>query len=101
MAKSLTCSDFPMTDLLSATLQACALGSEPHDALKFAFACACVERVRHLLEDEPVIRCLDTLAEFVAGRVDRDAVERAAAEAAMLANRHQGSRSLDGVGHAA
>ncbi|MBO9646961.1 MAG: hypothetical protein J7605_00505 [Variovorax sp.] len=71
------------------------------DALRFAFAHACVERVRHLLEDEPVIRCLDTLSAYVAGRVDRDVLDRAAADAAALANHHQGSRSLDGVGHAA
>ncbi|MEJ8810205.1 putative immunity protein [Variovorax ureilyticus] len=70
-------------------------------ALRFAFACACVERVRHLLEDEPVVRCLDTLAGYVAGRVDREALHRAASDAAALANRHPGSRSLDGVGHAA
>ncbi|SEA21053.1 putative immunity protein [Variovorax sp. YR216] len=70
-------------------------------ALRFAFAHACVERVRHLLEEEPVIRCLDTLAAYVTGRADGTALDRAASDAAALANRHQGSRSLDGVGHAA
>nr|WP_221210225.1 hypothetical protein [Variovorax sp. Sphag1AA] len=71
------------------------------DALRFAFALACVERVRHLLEDEPVIRCLDTLGAYVAGQVNRDVLDRAASDAGALANHHQGSRSLDGVGHAA
>lgn len=33
--------------------------------------------------------------------MDRGTLDRAAAEAAVLANRHQGSRSLDDVGHAA
>jgi len=90
-----------MTDSLSSSLERCERGLAQPDALRFAFACACVERVRHLLEDDAVVRCLDTLAAYVAGRVDRDALDSAAAEAAGLANRHQGSRSLDGVGHAA
>lgn len=75
--------------------------SAQYEALKFAFACECAARVRHLLEDERVIRCLDILAAYVKGEADRGALDQAAAEAMALANRHQGSRSLDGVGHAA
>jgi hypothetical protein len=54
-----------------------------------------------LLEDESVTRCLDVLAAYVEGGADRGALDRAAAQAAALANGHPGSRSLDGVGHAA
>ncbi|MDM0069651.1 hypothetical protein [Variovorax sp. J31P207] len=89
-----------MTDAVSAALQACE-SSAQYEALKFAFACECVQRVRHLLEDEGVARCLDILEAYVKGEADRGSLDRAAAEAAVLANRHQGSRSLDGVGHAA
>jgi hypothetical protein len=45
--------------------------------------------------------CLDILVLYVKGGADRDALDQAAAEAATLAKQHQGSRSLDGVGHAA
>jgi hypothetical protein len=89
-----------MSETVSSALQA----YESHArflALKLAFARECVERVRHLLEEEAVVRCLDTLGAYVDGQVDRESFERAAADAAALANRHQGSRSLDGVGHAA
>jgi hypothetical protein len=89
-----------MTDAVSSALHAHA-SSAQYEALKFAFACECVERVRHLLEDERVVQCLDTLAAYVEGGADRGALDQAAAEAAALANHHQGSRSLDGVGHAA
>lgn len=89
-----------MTDAISSALQA-HKSSAQYEALKLAFACECVERVRHLLEDESVTRCLDILEAYVKGEADRGALDQAAAEAAALANQHQGSRSLDGVGHAA
>ena len=89
-----------MTDAASSALQAHE-SSAKYEALKLAFARERVERVRHLLEDESVAHCLDTLAEYVKGGADRNALDQAAAEAAALANQHQGSRSLDGVGHAA
>jgi hypothetical protein len=89
-----------MTDAISSALQTHA-SSARYEALKLAFACECVERVRHLLEDERVTCCLDVLVTYVKGEADRGALDQAAAEAATLANQHQGSRSLDGVGHAA
>ena len=89
-----------MTDAVSSALQVYQ-SSAQFEALKLAFAHECVERVRHLLEDETVARCLDTLGDYVKGQVDRGTLDRAASEAATLANQHQGSRSLDGVGHAA
>lgn len=89
-----------MTEAVSVALQA-HKSSAHYEALKLAFAIECVERVRHLLEDECVVGCLDTLVAYASGRADRGALDQAAAEATALANQHQGSRSLDGVGHAA
>lgn len=71
------------------------------DRLRFAFGYACAERVRQLLEEAEVVQCLDVLAGYLSGHVGREALTQAAALAGSLANRHQGSRSLDGVGHAA
>ena len=90
-----------MTDALSSALSAFESRSARPEALRFALAYECAERVRHLLEDETVVRCLDTLAAYVKGQVGRGTLDRAASEAATVANRHPGSRSLDGVGHAA
>jgi len=69
--------------------------------LRLRFGLACVQRVHHLLEDAAVIDCLDVLVRHLEGQATSTALEAAAAEAARLANHHPGSRSLDGVGHAA
>lgn len=88
----------PELERLYATLSA-----DGNDAqtLALAFGHACAERVRHLLEEPEVIACLDQLAAWRRGECAPDALALARAHASALANRHQGSRSIDGVGHAA
>jgi hypothetical protein len=86
---------------LSAELKHVEAKAADPERLRFAFGYACAERVRQMLEDAEVVRSLDVLAGYLSGHVGRDALSQAAAYAASLANRHQGSRSLDGVGHAA
>jgi hypothetical protein len=73
-------------------------GNEP---LRLAFGLACVDRVRHLLEDARAIECLGVLRAFVGGRADAVALAEARAVIAEVANRHPGSKSLDGAAHAA
>jgi len=77
------------------------LDAAAHDRLRLAFGHACALRVRHLLEQQPVVACLDGLGRYLDGSADRSSVEHLAAEAALLARRHEGSRSIDGCGHAA
>lgn len=75
---------------------------DPTNARKrLEFGHACALRVKHLLEDPAVAECLLTLGQFLDGTVDRSRLEAAAQHAAVLANRHQGSKSIDGCGHAA
>jgi len=69
--------------------------------LRLRFGLACVQRVHHLLEDPAVVDCLDALVRHLEGQASATELEAAATEAARLANHHPGSRSLDGVGHAA
>jgi hypothetical protein len=71
------------------------------EALRLAFALACVERVQHLLEDPRAALCLSVLRDFVAGRTDAQALAAASQEIARLANQHRGSNSIDGSAHAA
>jgi hypothetical protein len=76
--------------------------AEPNnERLRLDFAYACAERVRHLLEEPSVVGCLDVLGRFLHGQARREVLEAAKREAAALANRHQGSKSIDGCGHAA
>lgn len=88
-----------MNDALERLATSLQLGAR--EPLRLAFGLACAQRVRHLLEDPAVADCLNVLERFDAGQIDEAALGAAATEAARLANHHPGSRSLDGVGHAA
>ena len=77
------------------------LTSPAHESLRLRFGWACVQRVAHLLEDPDVVRCLAGLGAYLEGQIDRQALAACAEEASRLANHHQGSRSIDGCGHAA
>lgn len=90
-----------MNDALDRLARELALDAPAQEGLRLRFSLACVQRVRHLLEDAAVIACLDVLARFVGGNATQAELDTAAGEAAALANHHPGSRSLDGVGHAA
>jgi hypothetical protein len=77
------------------------LDDPAQDRLRLEFGHACVLRIEHLLEDPQVTECLAVLGRFLAGSVDRSHLDEAAQGASLLANRHQGSKSIDGCGHAA
>lgn len=79
----------------------CGLASDAHTPLRLAFGLACVQRVRHLLEDLEAIAGLDTLAAFTVGAVDAATLANAAARLKEVASHHRGSQSLDGSAHAA
>jgi len=90
-----------MNDALDRLARELALEEPARLALRLRFGLACVQRVHHLLEDPAVVTCLDVLARHVDGQATQAELEAASTEAARLANHHPGSRSLDGVGHAA
>jgi len=71
------------------------------ERLRLQFGYACVRRVQHLLEDPAAVECVSGLGEYLDGVIDRAALEALAARASVLASNHPGSKSLDGVGHAA
>ena len=77
------------------------LGESEHVRLRLAFGYACIQRVEHLLEEPEVINCVRVLGEYVNGRVDEARFQQAQKDADQLANRHRGSKSIDGCGHAA
>jgi hypothetical protein len=68
-------------------------------ALRFSLACA--KRIAHLLEEPEVVECLRVLEHYVAGNASAERLAKAAERAALLANCHRGSKSIDGCGHAA
>jgi hypothetical protein len=79
----------------------CGLESPRQARLALRFAHACVTRVAHLLEDEQAITGLQRFGVLLQDPSDDHDLAVLASEMAALANRHQGSRSLDGSQHAA
>ena len=90
-----------MNDKLDRLARRIELNAPRHERLRLAFGHACVKRVTHLLEDPAVVECLVGLGRFLEGSLSEAERQRLAAEASRLANRHQGSKSIDGCGHAA
>ncbi len=77
------------------------LDAPANERLRLEFGCACVMRVKHLLEEPAVLECLAGLVRYLDGTIDRATLEQHAIDAARLSNQHQGSKSIDGCGHAA
>ena len=72
-----------------------------NERLRLEFGYACTQRVAHLLEEPAAVECLRVLGKYLAGTTDHETFDRFVAEAAHLANHHEGSKSIDGCGHAA
>jgi hypothetical protein len=68
---------------------------------RLRFGLLCVTRVAHLLEDPGIISALGRFKALVEAPGPKDGLAALEAEVAQMANRHPGSKSLDGVGHAA
>lgn len=88
-----------MNEALDRLARELELDSPANERLEFGYAC--VRRVEHLLEEPAVLECLLGLGQFLQAGISRGQFAECAAEAARLANQHQGSRSIDGCGHAA
>lgn len=90
-----------MNAALDRLAQQVELHAPSNERLRLAFGYACVLRVKHLLEEPAVAECLFALDQYLSGSLNHAALEQHVAEAARLANHHQGSKSIDGCGHAA
>lgn len=90
-----------MNDVLARIAREVDLASSSQERLRLEFGYACAGRVRHMLEDPAVVDCLQALRQFLDAGISRNTFDEYVARAAQLANQHQGSKSIDGVGHAA
>jgi hypothetical protein len=98
---SLTVSERCLNHALARLAKELALARPGSERLRFEFGYACATRVKHLLEEPEVQQLLLGLGAYLAGTQDRESLNKFAVEAARLANHHQGSKSIDGCGHAA
>lgn len=90
-----------MNEELTALARSLDLAHESNAQLRYAFGLACVERVRHLLEDARAVAALDRLGAYVAGALDFAGLEAARGGVERVARSHPGSKSIDGTAHAA
>lgn len=90
-----------MSPELDQLLQRLEPPSLANEGARLEFGLACVERVAHLLEEPDAVSCLAQFREAVRAGASTDRIAELIKRADAVANRHQGSRSLDGVGHAA
>lgn len=77
------------------------LDAARNEHLRLAFGHACVRRVEHLLDEQEAVDCLTSLGRYLDGAIGREQLLQVSVQASRLANRHQGSTSIDGCGHAA
>src|SRR5687767_642212 len=77
------------------------LDEPDNERMRLEFGYDCALRVMHLLEEPAVAECLRALGQFLDGAIDRSHLDVAAQRAISLASQHQGSKSIDGCGHAA
>jgi hypothetical protein len=90
-----------MNEALERLAREVRLDDPANERMRLQFGYACAWRVMHLLEDPEVAACLAALGGYLNGSIDRARFDLAAQEATRLANRHQGSQSIDGCGHSA
>jgi hypothetical protein len=90
-----------VNDALDRLAKAVGLDEPDNERLRLEFGYACALRVKHLLEEPAVVDCMFGLGQYLSGASDRSSFEALASHANILANKHQGSKSIDGCGHAA
>lgn len=90
-----------MNHLLEEFAHKICLSSPERERLRLSFGYACAKRVEHLLEESEVAECLSVLGKYLAGSASKMTLLSVQKCAEELANRHSGSRSIDGCGHAA
>jgi hypothetical protein len=76
------------------------LDAAENEMLRWRFAYACANHVRHLVEHPGALVALDVLQRYVNGEVTPAERGAAAESAAQIAQHHHGSTSIDGTAHA-
>ena len=90
-----------MTPELDILLRELEPASEINLEVRLQFGLLCATRVSHLLEQSEVMACLNRFSGILKNSNFRENLHGLIAQSDELANRHHGSKSLDGVGHAA
>lgn len=68
---------------------------------RFEFCFACASRINHLLELDEALSAYQDFKSYLEGQVSQADFENLQATIFSIANKHQGSKSLDGTKHSA
>lgn len=90
-----------MNEVLRRLAKQIELDAAANERMRLEFGHACALRIKHLLEEPAVVDSLSMLGRYLDGSIGQQEFQRHADEVGRLATKHQGSRSIDGCGHAA
>ena len=71
------------------------------ERIRFAFCFACAARINHLLELDEALSAYQDFKSYLEGKVSQADFEKLQTSIFSIANKHQGSKSLDGTKHSA
>ena len=86
---------------LRALVKELGLNNPEMEAIRYKFCFACASRVAHLLELDEAIAAYKDFESYLNGELDRANFEVLQKTILEIANKHPGSKSLDGTKHSA
>ena len=86
---------------LRALVKESGLNNPEMEAIRYKFCFACASRVAHLLELDEAIAAYKDFESYLNGELDRANFEVLQKTILEIANKHPGSKSLDGTKHSA
>ncbi len=90
-----------MNSELRSLVKASGLNNPEIEAIRYQFCFACASRIRHLLELDEAITAYQDFESYLNGELDRQKFELLQKSILEFANKHPGSKSLDGTKHSA
>lgn len=71
------------------------------ERMRFEFCFACASRINHLLELDEALSAYEDFKSYLEGRLNPGEFESLQKSILSIANKHQGSQSIDGTKHSA
>ena len=86
---------------LRALVKELGLNNPQMEAIRYKFCFACASRIAHLLEQDEAITAYKDFGSYLNGELDKQKFELLQKTILEIANKHPGSKSLDGTKHSA
>ena len=86
---------------LRALVDKVALNTPRMEKTRFEFCFACASRINHLLELDEALSAYQDFKSYIDGQISQADFENLQTTIFSIANKHQGSKSLDGTKHSA